>query len=1025
MSDTKKTGSEHKGSPKYWLSLDQWRQDPEFLQQAKDEFQSSPLAENSGQGGWARREFLKLMGASMALSTFGCLRRPAQKIVPYVKRPAEIVPGRINYYSSSFVDAGMGFGLVVATREGRPIKAEGNVDHPVNGGAMSARAHAHLLALYDPERGTGPMKVDGGKGAALTWEKLDEEVVAALKQGGVAVLTGSLLSPSTKSVVNEFVRGSGAKHYVWDPMSLEANRQGQQDCYGQSVLPHLRLDKAKYILSVDADFLGTYLQPVEFNRHFGQGRKPGKDMNKLVVFESLMSLTGSNADERYRIRPSQQVDVVMGILHELIVGSKVSRYANDSSVTSVLSNYADVAGRLGIDPKVFTRVASDLWAYKGQSLVMAGGMTGQTAQAQGLQAAVNFLNTVLENDGQTINARGWTYTGYKGTSSDLTSLVQDMESGRVKTVIIAGVNPGYAAGAAGFAAAMSKATGIYIGDRIDETGALAKYVATSHHEMEDWNDMEVVSGVYSIQQPTIQPLNDTRSLGDSLMAWGKAAGWASFQGASNWYEYVRAYWKNSIHAQNRGTGIGREDFESFWYEVLQQGVFDTTSGSQSHSARSFDTRALKAAAKSDRAAAEFELVLYPTVGLLDGSLANVSWLQEFPDPVTKICWDNYLCVSPKDARNQKLHEGDVVKVTVGNKTVEAPVHIQPGQADGVLGLAVGYGRSKAGKVANGVGVNAYDLASYGSGGVVYAGLDAKMQKTDKHIDLANVQGHHSMEGRQIVVEATLDQYMENPAANIHKHKIFSMWSGHEYKGHKWGMAIDQNACTGCSACIIACQSENNIPVVGKQYVLKGREMHWLRVDRYFTGDPEDAGVVYQPLPCQHCDNAPCETVCPVAATTHTSEGINDMTYNRCVGTRYCANNCYYKVRRFNWFDYTKIEAPMHLALNPEVTQRARGVMEKCTFCIHRIKGAKHQARVDGREFKAEDVQVACQQSCPTKAIVFGDMNDPDSQVSKHFQDGRSYALLEEFMAAPAVRYQTRIRNTDQLKGGSDHGEGHH
>ncbi|MCC7403732.1 MAG: TAT-variant-translocated molybdopterin oxidoreductase [Bdellovibrionales bacterium] len=1023
MNDNKNTGSEHKGSPKYWLSLEQWRQDPEFLEQAGAEFQSTPLREESSEGGWARREFLKLMGASMALSTIGCLRRPAQKIVPYVKRPPEITPGKINYYSSSFADGSMGFGLVVATREGRPIKAEGNTDHPVNAGAMSARAHAHLLALYDPERATTPLKGDGGAGSALTWEKLDEEVVAALKQGGVALLTSSVLSPSTKALVNEFVRGSGGKHYTWEPMNLAAHRQAQQECYGQAVLPHVRMDQAKYILSVDADFLGTFLQPVEHNRHFGGRRKPGKEMNKLVVFESLMSLTGANADERYRIRPSQQVAVVMGILHELIVGSKVSRYAGDSSVTSILAGYADVASQLGIDAKVMQRVAGDLWAHRGQSLVLAGGLTGQTSQARGLQVAVNFLNSVLENDGKTLNARTWTYTGYQGSASDLADLKADIDSGKVKSVIVAGVNPGYSA--PHLKESLKKVTTIYVGDRMDETGQVAKYLASAHHEMENWSDLEVVAGVYSIQQPTIQPLYGTRAFQESLLAWGKAAGFGGFQGAATWYDYLRNHWKNSVHASHRGQGIGKLGFEEFWYEVLQQGVFDTTGGSQDHASRGFNTQALKAAAKTEGSSAEFELVLYPTVGLMDGTLANVSWLQEFPDPVTKICWDNYLCVSPKDARTLKLHEGDVVKVTAGGNTVEAPAHIQPGQADGVLGLAVGYGRSAAGKVANGVGVNAYALATYGEQDAVYSGLNAKIEKTGRSIELANVQGHHSMEGRQIVVEATLDQFLENPSANIHRHKMVSMWSGHEYKGHKWAMAIDQSTCTGCSACMIACQSENNVPVVGKKYVLRGREMHWLRIDRYFTGEPEDPAVVYQPMPCQHCDNAPCETVCPVAATTHTSEGINDMTYNRCVGTRYCSNNCYYKVRRFNWFDYTKIEAPMHLALNPEVTVRARGVMEKCTFCIHRIKGAKHQARVEGREFKAADVQVACQQSCPTKAIVFGDMNDPESQVSRMFQEGRSYTLLEEFNAAPAVRYQTKVRNADQLKSGSAHGEGHH
>jgi MoCo/4Fe-4S cofactor protein with predicted Tat translocation signal len=1022
--DTKKTGSEGNGSPKYWLSLDQWSHDPEFKRQAENEFQSSPIGSEEGQGGWARREFLKVMGASMALSTFGCVRRPVQKIVPYVNRPPEITPGKINYYSSSFADGSMGFGLVVATREGRPIKAEGNPGHPLNKGAMSARSHAHLLALYDPDRAKGPMNGS----TSLTWEALDTAVATELKKGSVGILVGSILSPSTRNLLEEFGRATGAKLYSWDPLAMDSTRKGQKACYGQDVLPHLRIDKAKYILSIDSDFLGTTGQPVEHMRHFAQGRQLGKDMNKLVSFESLMSLTGSNADERYQIRPSQQLDVVMGLIYELVVGSKVSRFAGDESLKALLEPYAKVSERLSIDGKTFSHVAADLWAHRGQSLVLVGGMTGQTAQQQGLQVAANFLNTLLENDGSTIDAKGWTYTGYQGYSSDLEQLIGDIGSGKVKRLIIHGANPVYAAPkASGFAEAFKKLeTSVYVGDRADETGKMSSYLAPGHHEMENWSDMEVVAGVYSIQQPTIEPLNSTRSFQDSLLSWSKGLGVSSASlKAETWYDYLREYWKNSIHAQHRSKDIGKLGFEEFWYEVLQVGVFDTTEGSQRHGPRNFDVGALRTAAFKGREVPNFELVLYPTVGLLDGRLANVSWLQEFPDPVTKICWDNYACLSPKDARELKVREGDVLRLIVGEQVLEAPAHIQPGQASGVVGLAVGYGRKGAGRVADGVGVNAYELAGFDNGQTVYSGLDVKLEKTEKCIELANVQGHHSMEGRQIVVEATLDQYLVNPAANIHRHKMMSMWSGFEYKGHKWAMAIDQNVCTGCSACVIACQSENNIPVVGKKYVLKGREMHWLRIDRYFTGQPDDPGVVYQPLPCQHCDNAPCETVCPVAATTHSSEGTNDMIYNRCVGTRYCANNCYYKVRRFNWFDYTQIEAPMHLALNPEVTVRSRGVMEKCTFCIHRIKGAKHQARVEDREFKATDFQVACQQSCPTGAIIFGDMNDPESLVSKRFKEARSYSLLEEFNAAPAVRYQTKVRHADRLKSDSAHGEGHH
>jgi len=438
--------------------------------------------------------------------------------------------------------------------------------------------------------------------------------------------------------------------------------------------------------------------------------------------------------------------------------------------------------------------------------------------------------------------------------------------------------------------------------------------------------------------------------------------------------------------------------------------------------RTFQTRALDDIKRSAKKGLEF--VLYETSGLRAGTLANVPWLLEFPDPVTKITWDNYLCVSPKMAIEQGYREGQLLEVTVGSRTREVPVHIQPGQHDRTVSLAVGYGRTAAGKVGNGVGVAAFDLASVNGDQIVYSGLEVKIVKPEhnKSIQLANIQGHQTMAGREIILEATLEDFKKSPDKVIPKEKIFSLWDKHKYPGHKWAMAVDLNSCTACGACIIACQSENNIPTVGKKYVLKGREMHWMRVDRYYTGHPAEPDTLNQPVMCQHCDNAPCETVCPVEATVHSDEGTNDMIYNRCVGTRYCANNCPYKVRRFNWFNYTKVRAPMEMAMNPEVTVRDRGVMEKCTFCTHRIKYEKNKALTEKRAFDPASVKTACQQSCPADVIVFGDINDPNSEVAKAFKNIRSYSLLEELDTVPAVRYQYKVRNTANLKGerGGEH-----
>lgn len=1015
------------GSPKYWLSLDQWRQDPEFLKLAENEFRSSPMAEGAGEDGWARREFLKLMGASLALTTFGCVRRPAQKIVPYVKRPSEIINGISNYYASSFVDGSEGFGIIVNTREGRPIKIEGNPAHPVNKGGMSARAHAHILSLYDPDRLPEAKENllneerTNRDTIGISWEALDERVGTQLKEGGVAVLSGPVLSPSTSALISDFTSAFNGRHYVWEPLSQEAVVEGQRRSYGDKVFPRYRIDKAKYILAVDCDFLGTFASPVQAQYQFAQGRKPVGGMNKLVVLESLYSLTGSNADERYLIKPSQQLAAVVGLISAV---SKKAGSAN-SQVKALVEKFPALPENLNTE--VVEKIADELWVNRGQSLVMAGGLVSNTKAAVELQIAVNLLNNLLGNDGKTIDAKASAHLGFKGSYAALKQLVEDINAGKVKTLIIEAENPVFASPLElKLEEALRKVDLIvYVGTRNDDTGRLAHLIATRNHSLESWGDLEAQAGVYSIQQPTIRPLYNTRAFEDSLLSWAKAGGKANGRLATeSWYEYLRAYWKNNISNQ-RGS-IQASGFEDFWLELLQTGVFDTTNGQSSgHAGRNFNYAALSAIQPLE--SAPLELALYSTIGIKDGSMANNAWLQELPDPVTKICWDNYLCVSIADAAEWKILEGGMVKLQVGPQTLKLPVHIQPGQTPGVVGLAVGYGQQFVGGVANGVGVNAYKLAQYTAEGQwLTSGLPVKVEVVEGFYPLANTQGHHRMEGRQIVVEQTIAQYMKDPRSNIHKHKVFSMYEPYKYVGHKWGMVIDLNTCNGCSACVVACQSENNVPVVGKKNVLNGREMHWLRADRYYVGPPENPNIVYQPMLCQHCDTAPCEAVCPVAATVHGPEGTNDMIYNRCVGTRYCSNNCPYKVRRFNWFDYVKeVRKPLNYALNPEVTVRDRGVMEKCTFCTHRIKQSQSLARAEGRALKTDEVKVACQQSCPAGCIIFGDLNDPESEVAKAFKEAQNtYAVLEEWGTYPAIKYQTKIRNTTELKADPGHGHGH-
>ena len=1016
--------NEQKSKPvtdaRYWKTLDQWSKDPEFAKMAEQEFRSSPLREDDMRdgdrdGGWARREFLKLMGASLAMATAACVRRPVEKIVPYAKQPEEVTFGVASHYTSTWTDGSEVMGLLVTSREGRPIKIEGNPNHPLNQGALSARANAHILSLYDPDRLTAPKRNLLNKErtnrdtVSVKWEEADAAIIKQLIKGGVVVLTGNNSSPATRSVIGEFASAFHAKHVVWDPLNYENIRDAQQASYGDDVVPFYRFDKAKMVVSVDADFLGTWLSPVAFSRQFSKARQNPEKMNRLVSFESAYSLTGGNSDIRIRIKPSQQIAVVMGLAHEIVVKKGQSRFAGAQNVKAALDPFAGAAQSLGIETALFSRIAEDLWTNRGASLVVAGGLVAQTEAGRELQIAVNFLNSVLDSDGNTVESRAG-FTHLRANTAAMMELVAQMNKGEVKTLIIHDSNPAYAlSGTVGFVEALKKVEMVIsTADRVDETAKLAHFVLPDSNVLESWNDAESPGGVMSLQQPTIRPMHDTRSFKLSLMTWAgmKKVGSVRLQKSETWYDYLRSYWRDSVHPKH-GKG---QSFDAFWDMALQKGVVGEMSSGGN--ARSFRTEALSSV--RPLSGASLELALYSTVAIADGRLANIAWLHELPDPVTKVVWDNYASISMALAEKLKAKQGDMVDLVVGDSKMRLPVFIQPGLHDEVIAVAVGFGRTAAGKVGNNIGSSAYNMVQVKNNRLVYSGLPVSIIKTGQRYELASTAGNNTMEGRQIVAEATLKEYLKDKGAGIHKHEIFSIWSGHQYNGHKWAMAVDLNTCTGCSACVTACQSENNISVVGKKYILQGREMHWMRIDRYYVGDPKEAQAVFQPVMCQQCDNAPCETVCPVLATTHSQEGLNDMVYNRCVGTRYCSNNCPYKVRRFNWFNYAKnIEKPMHLALNPDVTVRPRGVMEKCTFCVQRIKAARQVSKLEQREIKDGDIKTACEQSCPTSAIVFGDINDKESRVAKMFKEQRSYALLEEFHAAPAVRYMSKIRNNNE------------
>lgn len=994
----------------YWRSFEELNDTPEFQQALTTEFMSSPLREGNEEGsekdGVARREFLKLMGASVALTTAaGCIRRPVQKIVPYNKQPEEVTLAIPNYYTSTYFDGHEGFGLLVKSREGRPIHIEGNPEFPLNGSAVSVRAQSSLLGLYDPERLQKPYrnlineKRTNKDTVGTSWEELDKKIVESLTKGGVAVLTGNISSPATKAVVGDFCSGFKADHYTWESLAQDEVAQGQKASYGQAVVPSYRYDLAKVIVSVDADFLGGWGAATQANRLFAQGRKNPAQMSRLISFHSVYSLTAANADIGYKIKPSEQLDVVMALIAEI--------YPDNSAAQSFKGAYE----KMGISAQGFKKVAQDLKANAGKSLVVTGGLQTRTADSQALQIAVNYLNNLLGNEGKTVQAQAGNQN-LTASYDSMIDLIAKMNSGAVKTLIIYRSNPAYSlAKSFGFIEALAKVpTVVYIGDKMDETASVSHFVATDNHALETWNDAEFAEGVYAIHQPLIRTMYDTRSFQLSLMTWGFMAkvGPSRLQDYETYFDYLRAFWKSDMMAK---VGKG-QDFNEFWNHLLQKGYIGEV---KSGSARGFNAGAL-GQIKKKTTAADLELALYATSHVGDGTLGNIAWIHELPDPVTKIVWDNYASVSIKTAEKLGCKQGQLIDVKVGDVVVNLPLHIQPGMRDGVVAVAVGYGRTRAGKVGNGIGRNAFAFAQANKDGVVFSGQAVEIKKNGGKYDLVTTQGHDSMEGRQIVVTATNKDFEKAKDANIHRHHTWSIWSGHQYNGHKWGMAVDLNTCTGCSNCMVACRSENNIHVVGKKYILQGREMDWIRIDRYYTGDVENAQAVFQPVMCQHCDNAPCEVVCPATATVHSSEGLNEMVYNRCIGTRYCSNNCPYKVRRFNWFNYAKlIEKPMTMALNPEVTVRARGVMEKCTFCVQRIKVAKNKAKTDGRALKDGDIKVACEAACPTQAITFGDLNDENSRVAKIFKgEERSYALLEEWYAQPSVRYMSKIRNNDEV-----------
>jgi len=1014
--------------PRHWQTLAERNDNPEVRALREREF-LTPSEETTEIP--SRRDFLKLIGAGAAFAAAGCGRKPVEKILPYIRMPEEAIPGKAVWYASTCGECPASCGILVKTREGRPIKLEGMKEHPLNRGGLCARGQASLLNLYDPDRLRGPVAVDRSTGdaKATPWAAVDARAARALREarersGGIVLLTGTLTSPSTRSLVEDFLASiPSAVHVTYDAVSSDAIARAQELCYGQRLIPRYRLDMADYLLTIGADPLGTFLSPPEFARDFASRRRPESgSMSRVVAIEPIVTLTGTNADVRHRVRPEHLLGVTLALAHELHIKNPRAPLSGNAAVGAALrDSSSDSTERdAGLKAGTLAGIADELWANRGKGLVLAGPQSAPANHAVALQVAVNLLNSALGNDGVTVDASTPSLQA-QGSEEAVLSLAERMRAGEIQVLLIHGVNPATTLPAAlGFGELMKRVPFIVsFADRVDETARHADFVAPDHHYLESWNDHEPRRGVRSLAQPAIAPLYDSRAFQDTLLSWSRALGAGTLAGtAGTWHDYLRESWRRDVYPRSDAAAT----FDLFWEGALREGVWQAkAAGTAGAGAGAFRTGALAEipGAPAPSAAGALSLVLYTPVTMYDGRSANNAWLQELPDPISKIDWDNYVSIAPSRAKELGVSDyemrADVVTVDVGHAKLDLPVHVQPGLHPDVIAIAVGYGRTAAGRIGNKVGQNGYALAQATAGRVGLSGIPARITKTGRQAPLACVQGHQYTEDRPIIYETTFTSFLKDPASgNEEPTNQPSMWSPHKYTGYRWGMAIDLNACIGCAACMIACQAENNVPVVGKSIVLRGREMHWLRIDRYYSGSPETPEVVHQPMLCQHCENAPCETVCPVLATVHNSEGLNIQIYNRCVGTRYCSNNCPYKVRRFNWFDYSSVrEKSLRLVLNPDVTVRSKGVMEKCTFCIQRIRDGKERAKALGVPVRDGDIETACMQSCPTQAITFGDINDPKSRVSEMMKRPRGYHVLADLNTRPVVTYEVKVRNREE------------
>ena len=1022
----------------YWRSFKELYDDPEFLKAKENEFPegASDGPDLSKLSVISRRKFLALLSASAALAAAGCSDyRDRGDLAPYNKKPEEITVGVPNYYASTCTGCGNACGILVKTREGRPIKVDGNPDHPVSKGKICAKGQASVLNLYDPGRLKEPLYSSSRHDhKPIAWSEADEKIISALRSSSssgkeIAVITHMILSPSLKKLLDDFQRTyPTAKIYSYELINETNRNDAWKKCYGKGLFPVIKWENAKVILALESDFLGNEGNTIEQARLYAQNRDTitGKEFNRLYSVEGGVTLTGMNADYRLRLRTDAIEEFVLSLLNEFLLKRKISRYSSDAKITSLVQKYSldDFIKKYGLKKDVIDSLLADLKKNMGNAIVYAG-----TKLPESTHIAVNLLNEILENTALYSKESALIQLVPLSKKEEIETLVQNMKWGKVGTAIHFDTNPVFhlAPDYNYSDAAKNVPIVVTMSEIENESFDVSNYVLPINNVLESWGDFKTRTGFYSTQQPLIAPLYKTRQKEAILLTWIKGS--PDAYNEKIYHEYLMDNWEKNIYP----SANTKEQFKQFWNTVLHDGVAYMKENVEP--LPSFNPDVSINQSGRMQAGNDYVIVLQDNYNIGDGRYANNGWLQELPHPISRMVWDNYAAVSVQAASELHVDTNDLVTVSIDGRSVTFPVFVQPGLADKVIEVMLGYGQTKAGIIGSGVGVNAGILMTKNPSFSDRIYNNVKVSKTQGSYELIGVQEHYTLEKepyfkdihlkREIIQEGTYEEYKKNPkylSEERPKVKLENITNEPGYPGVKWGMAIDLNKCTGCGACVTACNVENNVPVVGKDQVKVSREMQWIRIDRYYSGEPSDPGTSFQPILCQHCDNAPCENVCPVAATNHSPDGLNQMTYNRCVGTRYCSNNCPYKVRRFNYFNFRDHVAdayyekePMSLLFNPEVTVRSRGVMEKCTFCIQRIMDERQNAIQEKRDVVGSYVKTACQEACPSYAIEFGDTHSKDSPITKYREHDLAYHVLEELNVRPNVTYIAKLRNKNPEK----------